>query len=179
MSAYLDNAYLEWLYKQVSPVSLKNPERTNWKLLRQLYSKEFAWTIQNDENRAVDGHDLRYTFLMETGTRNPDILWLEMGCSMLEMILGMAIRYAFMMDSDPAECFWEILENMGIDRSWSNDANYDDHISRGVDDIMNRVINRTYSPRGEGGLFPVPASSNDQRSRELWYQLCEYVNDRL
>jgi hypothetical protein len=44
-----------------------------------------------------------------------------------------------------------------------------------VDEILERVIGRTYRPDGRGGFFPLRYAEKDQREVELWYQLNAYV----
>lgn len=63
MDGPLDEQYLKWLYRQVASSKYRNPARTYWSLLRQLYTTEFVWTVPNDDNRVEDGRDLRYEFL--------------------------------------------------------------------------------------------------------------------
>ena len=41
--------------------------------------------------------------------------------------------------------------------------------------ILNKIIDRGYSRRGVGGLFPLKYSKNDQRKVELWYQMHSYL----
>lgn len=174
MSAYLDELYFEWLYSQICSVKRKNPRRSYWKLFQVLYSKEFVWFVPNDDNRVEDGKDLRFAFLDVKELDCDDDNWLSMGCSMLEMFMGLAERLAFETDGDPVEWFWEMLENLDLRK-------YDDttHIPRDeVEEILDRVIWRTYKRNGEGGLFPLRRAREDQRYVELWYQLSAYIIER-
>lgn len=176
MSAYLDELYFEWLYGQVCSVRLKNPARTYWHLFNILFRKEFFWLIPNDDNRVQDGKDLRYECLREKGIDPEDIDqdWLHLGCSMLEMFVAISRMAAFETGAEPSEWFWEILEN--LDLSQYNDK---EHIPRErVEDILDRVIFRTYSRNGSGGLFPLKRARENQRDVELWYQLCAYILER-
>lgn len=143
-------------------------------MLRQLYTKEFVWLIPNDDNRMEDGKELRYEFLDVEGIDQVDPLWMDLGCSMLEMLIALSRRASFEYDRlTPVEWFSIFLRNLEIDRC--NDAMYDDDIARDIDAIMDRVIYRNYLPSGTGGIFPLKSPSRDQRKVELWYQLAEYV----
>lgn len=175
MSAYLDELYFTWLYGQVASVKLKNPKRTYWKIFRILFKKEFVWIVPNDDNRIEDGKELRYEFLEKEGIDVEDVDpdWLQMGCSMLELFIGLARRLSFETNAPTYEWFWEIMENL--------DIVYNDtiHIPRAqVEEKLDRVIWRTYRSNGRGGLFPLQRPRNDQRDVELWYQLNAYILER-
>lgn len=170
----LDQLYLEWLYSQVSSVRRKDPSHTYWELFRQLFTKEFIWLIPNDDNRVQDGKDLRYEFIRECRIDNVDHDWLDLGCSMLELLVSLARTLSFEDDNSPRKWFWEMLHNIGL-------ADYNDRvpIPRGVvDDTLDRVIFRTYKYNGHGGLFPLRRPQTDQRDVELWYQLNAYLLER-
>lgn len=170
MTKPLDELYLEWLYSQVAPYRSKSPERRYWSLLRQLYTTEFVWFVPNDDNRVEDGRDLRHEFLEEEGITDVDLEWMGLGCSMLEMLLGLARRLSFEAEGEPRVWFWRLIRNLGL--SDDNDAN---HNTRKVKAALKRVIFRTYDRDGQGGLFPLKHADEDQRDVEIWYQLCAYL----
>lgn len=174
MSAYLDELYFEWLYRQINSVKLKNPSRTYWNLFRILFTKEFVWFVPNDDNRVEDGKQLRRDFLEECKIEGEDRDWLLMGCSFLELLVGLSHRAAFLTSADPVEWFWEMLENLDLRKY--NDR---EHIPRNkVEDKLDRVMWRNYRPNGKGGLFPLRRAERDQREVELWYQLNAYILER-
>lgn len=171
----LDEAYFSWLCSQVGPVRLQNPSKlTYWKLLRFLYDKEFTWKLERDANRANDGKDLRYQFIRDTGAPKDD-LWLSMPCSFLEMLYALAFAAAFEGGGESSECFWEMIENIGLiechDRNRPSEAI--------VDHMLNKIMDRNYEENGKGGLFPLSHPEKDQRDVELWYQLQAYLLERL
>lgn len=174
MTSTLDDRYFEWLYSNVAATRNRNPSRSYWKLLRQLYTKEFVWLIPNDDNRMEDGKELRYEFLDVEGIDEIDRNWMDLGCSMLEMLIALARRASFEYDRmTPVEWFGIFLHNLELDRY--NDLAYDSRVSRQIDEVLDRVIFRSYSPNGHGGVFPLQHTTRDQRKVELWYQLAEYV----
>lgn len=176
MSALLDELYYTWLYSQICSLRLKNPARTYHKLFRLLFTHEFVWFVPNDDNRVEDGRDLRYECLEENGYDPDDVDqdWLKMGCSCLELLIGLSRRLAFETSGDPGEWFWEMLENLELSK-------YSDKLflpDKQIRDVLDQVIWRTYRWNGDGGLFPLQKASSDQRDVELWYQLMSYIEER-
>jgi hypothetical protein len=174
MSAPLDDQYLTWLYSRIGSVNVTNPVRTYWKLFRQLYTKEFVWIVPNDDNRVEDGKDLRLRFLEESGVGNVDPGWMGLGCSMLEMIMGVAERASFEDDAPARVWFWHLLTNLGLDKYTDNHAD----ATKEINEVCDQVIWRTYSPEGDGGLFPLREPDQDQRGIEIWYQMSSYLLER-
>jgi hypothetical protein len=171
----ISHVYFEWLYSHIASLQARNPSRTVWALAQQLYTKEFIWLVPNDDNRISDGKDLRYKFLEEEGLALADVdpYWLDEGCSMLEMLIALSQRLSFEADEVPAKWFWEMMDN--LDLSHYSDSVYNEEMADLVDETLDRVIWRTYSPNGDGGLFPLRRARKDQRKVELWYQLNEYL----
>lgn len=169
----LDDLYFEWLYSKIAVVRNRNPARSYWGLARQLFTKEFVWLVANDNNRIEDARELRYEFAAEQGIGEPPEEWLFMGCSMLEMLIALARRAGFESDEDAVEWFWRFMVNLGIHEY--NDYNFDAFPYPEIDEVLDRVIFRTYSRNGEGGLFPLTRARRDQRKVELWYQLASYL----
>lgn len=176
MEKPLDELYFEWLYSQVGDPRIKNPNRTYWKLLLQLYKKEFIWFVPNDDNRIEDGRDLRFEFVDAAGLQDVDPNWISLGCSMFELLVGLSRRLAFEAEGEPRDWFWHLLGNIGL--RYCTDANFEVFSEEEIDAKLDAVIYRTYYPSGHGGLFPLENTTNDQRKVELWYQLSEYVLER-
>ena len=166
MNDSLDDLYFDWLRACVLA-----PRDNNYEdLLLLLHRKEFTWVILNDRNRAADGKELRFDFLRETNYPR-DQLWVEYPCSMLEMLIGLSKRAAFQTDMPVRDWFWRLIINLRLDeyRQLSPGDELD------VQNQLDTLIWRTYTSRGDGGLFPIRHSKEDQRKVEIWYQLCEYV----
>lgn len=168
----LDELYLDWLYDQVGIVRNTNPLRSHWLLTAQLLQKEYVWFVPNDDNRVADGLDLREEFFQVTGTQG-DQQWIEMGCSVLEMLVALCRRIGFESVHDSYYWFWKILDNLHLG-DFVDDA-YSDDVAVTVDAAFTAVIERTYSRSGEGGLFPLKHTSQDQRKVEIWYQMSAYL----
>ena len=176
MSGTTDDRYFEWLYSHVGAARNRNPARSYWELLRQLYIKEFVWLIANDDNRVADGVELRIEFLDSQGIDEPSREWMELGCSMLEMMIALARRAAFEDGRSSVEWFWEMVTNLGLETY--TDRVFNSRVAQLVDETLDLVIYRNYSPDGVGGLFPLRGVETDQRKVELRYQLAAYVLDR-
>lgn len=165
-----DDQYLTWLYGQVAEVRSRKSSKTYWDMLRRMYATEFTWFVPNDGNRADDGRDLRREWC-ETVDCTVDGEWLSLGCSFLEMLIGVSRRLEFEAEGDAQAWFWHLIDNMGLlgcnDRSKFS--------MEEVDASMFRVIWRDYDYNGKGGLFPLRQADRDQREVEIWYQLCEYL----
>lgn len=171
----LDEQYLTWLYHQIDSVKQTQTYGTYWFLIRQLYTKEFVWIIPNDDNRAEDGKDLRYEFVNEKRiAQEVDSEWMGLGCSMLEMLIGLSRRLSFEAERESRDWFWILLTNINLSRY--NDRKGVPH--EVVDSILDRVIWRTYTRNGRGGLFPLRRAYEDQRRIELIYQMSAYLQER-
>lgn len=174
MDEPLDEKYFKWLYRQVASDRLKDPTRTYWELLRMLYSKEFVWLIANDDNRVEDGRDLRREFVVARKIEDPDPEWMNLGCSFLEMLIGLSRRCSFEADGPAKDWFWLLIGNINL--AAFCDAYFRTRKQHNyVDEAMDAVIWRTYRPDGRGGLFPLRQPAQDQRDVELWYQLSCYL----
>lgn len=166
----LDDRYLVWLYDIVADAKTRRGSRTFWELFEKLYSIEFVWFVPNDDNRAADGRELRTEWTTAFEEDVPQE-WLSLGCNFLEMLIGLSRRLAFETDGKEASWFWHLIDNLGL-RGFNDRVQFDDEE---VEEIVNAVIWRTYDRHGNGGLFPLPNSANDQRQVEIWYQLSEYL----
>lgn len=170
MDQPLDDAYLSWLYSQIGSVKLRNRARSYWRLARQLYTKEFVWFVPNDDNRVEDGRDLRFEFLTQEGLEADDA-WMDLGCSMLEMLIGLSRRLSFEAEGEASDWFWHLMDTLEL-RECNDRASWSDEM---VNDVLERVIYRNYGPDGVGGLFPLETACEDQRNVELWYQMSAYL----
>lgn len=165
--------YFEWLANKVVSLRAKNPEFTHWKLLRQFHCTPFEWFIPNDDNRVAHGLELRVAWVRETHQENPDREWLELSCSVLEMLIALSDRLAFEAGGSTGPWFWKLVENLDL-RQYTDDI-YEISIEEEVDEVLDRLINRTYDRDGSGGLFPVRQDPRDQRKVEILYQMSSYL----
>lgn len=176
MIATTDDLYLEWLYSEVWNVKAKSLSHTYWNFARQLYTTEFVWFVPNDDNRIEDGYELRMEFLRAARLSHISNGWEKLGCSMLELLIGLGRRLAFEADGEVGDWCHELLANIGLQNC--PDAGYARN-EAAVAAALERIIWRTYDRRGHGGLFPLYGGPyRDQRKVELWYQLSAYLLEK-
>lgn len=173
----INNNYFDWLYDRVCRG--RSHDKVSYrKLFEYLHQVEFIYPIENDADRARDGVVLRYRFAMAEGDeRIADILG-DAPCSVLEMMVALAIRCEKTIMDDTrygdrtAQWFWDMLRNMGI-------GNMTDDIFD-VEFVSKKIYNfldRCYEPDGKGGLFHIRNCRYDLREIEIWTQLCWYLDN--
>ena len=179
MSTLLNNRvkddYFNWLYDRVCTGRVRK-DVSYIKLFTLLHDVEFTFSIRNDNNRARDGINLRYRYAMEIDDeRVLDIL--DKPCSVLEMMVALAIRCEESIMDDPrygdrtSQWFWEMINNLGIGNA--TDERFNEEL---VSEVIFRFIDRDYEPNGKGGLFYMPYCDEDLRDVEIWAQLCWYLD---
>ena len=165
----IEDTYFRWLCAKVMNIR----DRNYWDLLELLHRAEFVWLVPGDQNRMEDGLELRPEFLNESFI-NSHHDWQHQPCSVLEMLIGLARRANFQIERPRGEWFWEFIENLGL-RDFRRVDPVDE---RGIYDILNAFVWRTYTHRGEGGLFPMRRPRKDQRETEIVEQFFAYLEDR-
>lgn len=177
MRERVNKDYFEWLYDWVCRRRYAK-EISYRKLLGYLHTIEFIYTIPKDGNRADDGIRLRYRFAKQyRGIYSAD-LYLEGPCSVLEMMVALALRGEETIMDDPllgdrtGQWFWSMITNMGLGSMV--DERFDEEIAG---EAVYRMMNREYEPNGKGGLFTVDRGL-DLREVEIWYQFMWHL-DRM
>jgi hypothetical protein len=143
-------AYFHWLEPQTREGGHQTKTYTD--LLQLMHSKEFVWFVPNDDNRLVDGLDLRTEFLRESeapSTLSPD----EFGPpTILEVLVGLSRRLAFTAGGTAEGWAWQLLKNLELEKM-------SDPLSRRkcaeADEKLETLIWRNYAPDGAGGFFPL------------------------
>jgi hypothetical protein len=146
------------------------------RLLYILWNKDFYVLLREDENRVIDGYELRRTFGFEdiSGPSN---------C--LEVLIAVANRCVFELDasryqSTVGKMFWELVNNLGL-LAYSDDllnAKYSGRLCQKIDGVLDKWVRRAYLFNGTGGIFPLKSSRIDQRNVELWYQMQAYLIEK-
>ena len=170
----IKNEYFEWLYNCVCKG--RAHKNTSYKrIFIHLHQIEFTFIIDRDINRAKDGVDLRYRFSMLNDDESiMDIL--DGPCSVLEMMVALAIRCEEIMDDArygdrTGQWFWEMMSSLGLGNMF--DEVFD---KRKADEIIYRFLDRRYDPDGRGGLFYIRDCEDDLRDVEIWIQLCWFLD---
>lgn len=167
--------YFEWMYDLMCSDRFADTI-TYRQLFIFLHEVEFTYIVPHDENRAGDGIALRYRFCLHHGCEDLEYC-LDGPCSVLEMMVALAIRCEERIMSDPAkgdrtaQWFWEMISSLGL--SSMNDCNFNEWL---VNDVITRFLNREYDRNGKGGLFTIRRWDRDARDAEIWHQLLAYLN---
>lgn len=158
-------SYFEWLYR------ISFGENHEWyDVMLDLNEVSFRWDpmIKYDENRALDGLQLRRDFLFSEGmtreTRDIDVV----PASFFEVYVGLGKKMAHLLDRD-------LRSSMSYLMSIGPFMPYFEPIQ--AFEAADRVMDRSYAYNGEGGLFPLQNPPRDQRLVELLYQLNLHVLD--
>jgi len=169
MAEPIESEYFNWLCAKV--LEVRSPIYKD--LMKILYETEFVWNVEGDRNRAEDGCELRLGFLRNTSwNQDPD--WYHQPCSVLEMLIAFADRASFQTDIPVKDWFCEFIGNLDLG-DYRQVSRSDEGYIR---DILDALVWRTYDDAGHGGVFPLRWPKRDQRKVEIWYQFCDYLDDR-
>lgn len=172
MGAQLWDEYGIWLLNHV-----RFHKKGYSHLMRQLHNTPFIFVLARDENRADDGIVLREEFYREKDIE-AGVYDHRDDCSVLEMLVALAIRITDEYIGDPSEThpetiFWEMVYNLGLDVF--NDRYFDaDEVSH----ILDRWMTRDFLYDGTDSIFPVNRPRRDQRKIEIWSQMNEYLTEK-
>lgn len=167
-----DEQYFNWLIDQICGNEL--PYRHYRSLLMELYLREFTWIVELDDNQAAYGNQLR-EFYEDRFGEYPEI---KGYCTVLEMLIGLAIREEEMMyepgDEQPETMFWFMIRNLGL-----NGMTDDEYDASFVNERIRIFLERKYSENGSGGgLFVVKHPPKDMRKVDIWYQMNWFLTER-
>ena len=150
-------------------------------LLRHLHDIEFYSLMPSDDDRELDGNDIRKQFLEDTEGLNSLSVFPNFHCSVLELLIGVAIRLDRDMEGcvyerSVSEWFWILIENLELE--YCDDICYEkmggfEEVERKID----KFLERKYCFNGYGGLFPLKYPEKDQRNVEIWYQMAAWENE--
>lgn len=171
----INNDYFNWLVDSVSKNRYGGQCSFN-RLLEYLHTVPFRYHIARDKNRANDGISLRHRYSLVSEHKDAT-LYLDGACSVLEMMVALAIRCEEDIMSDPTigdrtrQWFWGMIVNLGLGDM--EDSRFDiDYVEYAID----RFLDREYEADGRYGLFTVKNCEDDLRTVEIWYQLCWYLD---
>lgn len=172
--------FFEWMYQLVDGKGYSE-------LLELLYEEDFYSVIPLDDNRLIDGCNLRYRFADECNIPLVviDKLFDNERCSILEMMIGLAIRIeeTIMSDSDFGDrtnmWFWIMIKSLGL-YNMTDNVLYNARVQYDkVKVILSKFLERDYKPNGEGGLFTIHNTNKDLREIEIWYQMCMFFDNLI
>ena len=163
------NTYIHWVLKDKLGLTEKEC-RDNAHIVLTLTNVEFVWRHPMDENRAIDGLELRDDFEYETGEYLDHSSGLPSKCSMFEMLAALAIRCEnqlmrnSLLGDRTSKWFFEFLDNLGILNCDERDV---DHIVDVCHDFMD----------GRKDMFPLKKRGIKQKNEQIWKQLMAYLNE--
>lgn len=163
--------YLEWIKDRACKTA--HQKQSYNKLFEKLFNTDFFYIVEMDKNRAEDGLTIRNNYILANGVVDFDK---SKPCSVLEMMFALAKRCedSIMHDSDwgdrTPKWFWVMIKNMGLHEM--TDEKFDEKY---VEEHIDILLERKYSPNGKGGLFRV-SNHGDLREVEIWYQAMWYLN---
>lgn len=162
----IERNYFDWLCHLVYDDRFRSRYD---KLLELMYEVDFTWILPMDENRAIDGAELRNAYgIVDVRP-----------CSLLEALVGLCVRVENSIAQDEelgdrtSEWFWTMINTMKL--SGQNDEQFD------RDYCLNRfsiLMNRQFSPNGEGGLFILDHPRQDLRYVDFWYHFMWYLSEQ-
>ena len=172
----INDAYFEWMYELVCGNRFsKNISYRN--VLMDLHNTDFVYSIRRDKGRAGDGVDLRYRFPHEQYGISDVMRYISGPCSVLEMMLALAIRCEETIMDNPAygdrtgQWFWGMMKSLGLG-SMYDDLYDEDYVKM----VIRRFLKRQYDPDGKGGLFTIRGCEEDLRDVEIWFQMLWYLD---
>lgn len=175
----IKSEYFEWLYKKSMGAAIFGVQY--YKLFTLLHSIEFKAVMKEDEARSNDGISLRAAYAYDTGQDYSTISeYLDDPCSVLEMMLALAIKEEDIMN-DPRkgdrtkQWLWMQIGSMGI--GGNPDYLEEKFPESEIREKVSRMINREYSPDGDGGLFKFYNPPEEDLTKiDIWKQMCWYLN---
>ena len=168
--------YFEWLVDLVckNRFSKQNSYR---QLLACLHDINFMYKNVRDQDRYTDGLDLRHRYSLECGYEYIPYD-LDGPCSVLEMILALAIRCEETIMDDPAygnrtgQWFWNMISSLGLSHMVDRIFDVEE-----VEYIIRCFLYRDYDSDGRGGLFTIRNCEYDLRDVDIWTQLNWYLDE--
>lgn len=174
--------YFEWMMDTVC--GKKHTGKYSYRKLLQClhdiyFTQPYRHRVKDDSNRAEDGICLRRRFALIKDCEEI-IDYLDGPCTVLEMMVALAIRMEKTIMDDPAigdrtsQWFRNMLVSLKLGDMF--DERFDE--KRAVENIE-RFLRREYEPNGAGGLFTLKHYSADLRKVEIWRQMCWYLDEFL
>lgn len=160
--------YIHWVMKDKLHMTDREV-RDFLRTMEVLASVEFVCNHPMDDNRAIDGLELRDDFEYETGRFLDKSSGLLPRCTFFEMLAALAMR-----------CESQLMRNLSIgDRTsrWFFEFLYNLGISDpGMDE---RYICRLTDPTNYSKMFPLKNRSRNaaQRNEQIWNQAMAYLNE--
>lgn len=181
----LDDLYFGWLLTQLDPDGVSEGVAYLGDLL---HNCEFQRRIGNDVNRAIDGSNLRKSFMTQFDDVDIDPrlvnTLLMMECTWFEMMIALATHLDYLYEGGVENRFIEMAENLELGPIMRFETYRSEEMreydQRHVDIATNNVDQNKFDRDGKRGLFPLRTQKHpDQRGVEIWDQCAAYFRERL
>ena len=148
-------------------------------LLRELYDIEFYSVVKYDEDRGMDGLNLREKWADETVYKGS----LDFGvANVLEVLIGIAIRIEYHLfgtkyydEWDYINIFWDMITNLGLEEMYGTLSRYTfDEIRQNV----SHFLNRDYFRHKKSNIFCFQHPPKNLRKLNIWTQMGLYLQER-
>lgn len=166
-SASMSN-YIHWVLTDKLGLTEKEM-RSYLYIVLALTNVEFTWRHPMDENRAMDGLELRDDFEYETGEYLDKSSGLMANCTFFEMLAALSMKCEsqlmrnISMGDRTSKWFFEFLDNLGL-----LDTNLrEDDVKNIAEDFMD----------GRLDMFPLKKKGIVQKNEQIWKQLSAYINE--
>ncbi len=178
--------YLDELFDRMDIGKVEeNGKISYYRLARLLTSIEFYCVIDRDTNRVFDAYSFREKWWNENikpyNSLPMDETNMSSSVSLFEVLSALSIRMENEILQSPEsgnrenKWFWMIMKNIGWDK-YTDDSMDDSDVNKIKMDAF-RIMDRSYSENGAGGLFPLAKTTRDQTKVEIWYQMAEYIEE--
>lgn len=155
---------------QYTPWLIQRGRLENYSELASVWDElDFVWYIPEDEDKAIQALRMRDEYCYETGMPSPR----QAPASFLEVFVSITDTLTAMLYQDRESFTKSILLNVGA-RSFSDDGRLPSEIHEEALIIAERVMYRTYSRNGTGGLFRIPGV--DTLEMPLTTQMIQWAN---
>lgn len=174
--------YFEWLTSMVDPFVGRGSHTQFFTVLNNM---TYVSMMELDNNRISDGVGLRdiYTRTYDISVDSDVIV--DSPCSVLEFLVALASRMNYIYSQTNENCtsqmFWDMMDNIGFDYYTTTNDSFamNPELVENLQDAIDVVMYRLYSPDGSGNLFPLKNSRYDQRNVEVWYQMNQYLIEKM
>jgi hypothetical protein len=177
----LSSDYFDWMIYKIRDTRSMHGQTHRYKqLLDLLHRTPFTYLMPMDENRYIDGLELRYRYAESTGKdfQMVNSYLKNEQCSVLEMMVALALRCEEHIMDNPAKgnrisvWFWNMIDSLRLDSMI--DRQFDEMYANSK---IYAFLNRDYKSNGDGSLFTVRNPKQDMKDIEIWYQACLYLNE--
>lgn len=172
-----DSDYFDYLLGKI--FRSRNDMAIYTPLCMLLFTTKFSYLIPMDENRNIDGLNLREEYFQETG-RSIEFGLAKDTSSVFEVMVSLAeyCNRVMYISSDDFTWFWfgQMLENLGLDK-YTSSRFHEENVANDVIIRIRIFLMRQYDYYGHGNLFTVQRPMEDMRCVDIATQMGWYLRE--